>query len=136
MKGRIDDKIEEVKGYVSDLGSYVPSSFEEYIKDHKTKDACERCFEKIIEALVDLAFLVINENGFEKAQDDIGALKVLSRENVISEELAERLSDAKRMRNIIAHEYGTIDNSLVFEAITEDLGRDAREFLEGLGGVK
>jgi len=129
---RINDKIEEVAGYLSDLESYVPSSLEEYIDDHKTKDACERGFEKIIEALANLSFLIINERDYEKAQDDIRAFFVLSSAGIISNSLAEKLSDAKRMRNIIAHEYGSIDDELVFETISEEIIKDANDFLEAI----
>ena len=34
------------------------------------------------------------------------------------------------MRNIIAHEYGKIDDKIVFEAITEELERDVKEFIK------
>lgn len=34
------------------------------------------------------------------------------------------------MRNIIAHEYGKIDDAIVFHAVTEELITDVRNFLE------
>ena len=39
------------------------------------------------------------------------------------------------MRNIIAHEYGKIDDNLVFEAITQELILDIEEFLESVNKV-
>src|SRR3989344_870293 len=101
MNERIGDKIKEIEEYLENLELYVPSSFEEYIDDKKTKDACEHCFEKIIEASADLAFLLIKEKELKEARDDIQAFFVLANNGFISKELAEKLSDAKRMRNII-----------------------------------
>jgi len=36
------------------------------------------------------------------------------------------------MRNIIAHEYGEIDDEIVFNAITEELIKDVGEFIKGI----
>ena len=48
---------------------------------------------------------------------------------IIPESLCKKLKEAKGMRNIIAHEYGKIDDELVFEAITEQLEKDINEFI-------
>ena len=58
---RIKDKIKEIEEYLEELKSILPIDFKEYSKDYKTKAACERYFEKIIEAVVDLSFLIIKE---------------------------------------------------------------------------
>lgn len=129
---RIRDKISEIEGYLDELPNIVPKSFEEYKSDLKTKAACERYFEVIIEAIIDLAFLVIREKGLKIPEDDKGAFDTLSKGNIISEELAEKLKEAKGMRNILAHEYGKIDDEVVFESITEELENDSKEFIENI----
>ena len=40
------------------------------------------------------------------------------------------LTEAKGMRNILAHEYGTVNDELVFHSITEEIEIDAREFIK------
>jgi len=49
---------------------------------------------------------------------------------IISAELAQKLKDAKGMRNIISHQYGTINDEIIFEAITDQIGKDVEEFIE------
>ena len=132
MNERIGDKIKEIEEYLENLELYVPSSFEEYIDDKKTKDACEHCFEKIIEASADLAFLLIKEKELKEARDDIQAFFVLANNGFISKELAEKLSDAKRMRNIIAHEYFGVNPKIVWATATQDIPR----LKELLGKIK
>lgn len=127
---RIDDKIHEIEESLSELDSFVPHSFEDYEKDHKTKAACERYFEKIIESAVDLAFIIIKENRFKTPEEDKGAFDVLAEEEIISIELSEKLKNAKGMRNIITHQYGVVDDELVFHSITYELKRDVKEFVE------
>jgi len=124
-----EDKIKEIDEYLTNLESYIPSNFGEYIGNSKTKDACERCFEKIIEAVVDLAFIIINEKKLRIPKEDTGAFDVLFDKGIISSRLCKNLKSAKGMRNIIAHEYGKIDDALVFEAVTEQLIPDVKEFI-------
>ena len=126
---RITDKINELKEFLEELNEFMPSSIEEY-SEPKTKAACERYFEKIIEAAVDLCFLVIKENRFKTPEDDKNAFDILFQEKIISENLAEKLKQAKGMRNILAHEYGSIDDELVFEALTKQIREDVKELIE------
>jgi len=129
---RVNDKIKEIEDYLSELTEIMPRSFKDYKTDLKTKAACERYFEKIIEAVVDLCFLMIKDKGYSTPEEDKEAFDILAAENIISQELAEKLKDAKGMRNIIAHEYGTIDDELVFHSITEELEKDSEEFIKNI----
>lgn len=126
---RIKDKIKEIKGYLSELSEIMPGNFEEY-KEIKNKAACERYFEKIIEAVIDLSFLMIKDKNLRIPEEDKEAFDILAKEKIISFELAERFKDAKGMRNIIAHEYGSVDEEIVFHSVTEELEKDVKEFIE------
>lgn len=127
---RLQDKIEEIEKYLSELEEIMPNNFQEYRSDLKTKAACERYFEKIIEAVVDLAFLTIKDKGYKVPEEDKEAFDILEKEELIPRELAGKIKDAKGMRNILAHEYGKIDDELVFHSITEELVVDVRELLK------
>jgi uncharacterized protein YutE (UPF0331/DUF86 family) len=129
---RIADKIDEIEKYLTELKSFVPTNYKLYTSDPKTKAACERYFEKIIEAVVDLVFLIIKENSFKIPEDDKESFDILVKEQIIPQNLADRLKDAKGMRNIIAHQYGNVDDELVFESITDELITDVGEFITHL----
>ena len=129
---RIKDKIKEIESYLAELSDIVPESFHDYVKDKKAKAACERYFEKIIESVVDLAFLLIKERGLKTPEEDKEAFDILAGSKIIPGTLATKLKDAKGMRNIIAHEYGRVDDKIVFEAITEELEKDVREFIKNI----
>lgn len=127
---RINDKIDEIESFLQELSEIIPSHFEQYQSEFQTRAACERYFEKIIEAVVDLAFFVIKERKFKIPEEDKQAFDILAQEKTISNNLAERLSDAKGMRNILAHEYGKVNDEIVFEAIKNELIDDAQEFIK------
>ena len=132
IKEIINDKIEQIQQFLSELPDIVPNSLEEYISNISVKAACERYAEKIIQALIDLAFLVIREKKLKSPEDELQAFKILEINNIISNSLSERLQDAKRMRNIIVHEYGEIDDNIIYTSITEELERDAKEFIKSI----
>ena len=129
MLPRLKSKIQELEHYLCELKSIIPPSYELYVSDLKTKAACERYFEKIIEATVDVAFLILKEKQIPSPEEDKAAFETLSKENIISLELADRLKEAKGMRNILAHEYGIVDDVLVFSSVTSELLLDVTLFI-------
>jgi uncharacterized protein YutE (UPF0331/DUF86 family) len=126
---RINDKIKELEEYLQELLEIIPENFEEYKDSFEKRAACERYFEKIIEAIVDLGFIFIKENNLNPPEDEEGIFKVLFNEEVISERLSEKLKDAKGMRNFIIHQYEKIDDEIVFNVIKEELIKDIEEFI-------
>src|SRR3989338_1862861 len=103
-----EDKIEQIESFIQELEEIIPGSYEEYMSNYISRAACERYFEKIIEAVVDLAFIVIREKELNVPKDENSSFFVLSDKKIISEDLAKELKEAKGMRNIIAHEYGKL----------------------------
>ena len=127
---RANDKIDEIVRYLGELGDIAPDTFNKYKNNLEKKAACERYFEKIVESVTDLAFSVITTKKFEIPEDDIGAFDILLKNKVIKEELASKLKNAKGMRNIISHQYGKVDDEIVFEAITKELDGDVKKFVK------
>ena len=129
---KISDKIDEIKEYLNELAEIAPSKIEEYKSNIEKKEACERYFEKIVEAITDLAFLIIKNKKLKIPEDDIDAFNILLENRIIDSNLENKLRDAKGMRNIISHQYGKIDDEIVFAAITQELDDDAREFIKSI----
>jgi len=132
---KIKDKINEINVYLDELSNIVPSEFDEYKSNNLVKAACERYFEKIVEAVTDIAFMVIVKRKLRVPEDDIDAFKILLEHKIINEELYKKLKEAKGMRNILAHQYGKIDDKIVFEAIKEKLDNDIRNFIKHIKKV-
>jgi len=127
---RIKDKIEEIEKYLQELSEIIPLNFKEYNSEFKIRAACERYFERIIESVTDLAFFIIKEYNLRTPEEDKQSFDVLCEEKIISEKLKEKLKDAKGMRNILAHEYGKVDDEMVFDSIKDELLTDVEEFLK------
>lgn len=129
---RITDKIAEIEEYASALEEFMPNDFNKYLNDIKTKAACERYFEKITEAIVDLAFLILKDLGLKIPDDDKTAFDLLAKEKLLQQNIAEKLKNAKGMRNILAHQYGDVDDEIVFNSITKEIIKDTKMFLNSI----
>ncbi|MCK5282185.1 MAG: DUF86 domain-containing protein [Nanoarchaeota archaeon] len=127
---RIEDKILGIEQYIIELGGILPDSLKKYESNIEKKAACERYFEKIIESAVDLAFLLIKSRNLTLPEDDIDAFSVLQKSKIITEKTANKLKDAKRIRNIIIHQYSRIDDAIVFKSIKEELKKDIKDYIK------
>ncbi len=129
MNERILDKIAAIEHALERISEILPTTFGEYKRNETTRAACERYFEMVVEGVVDLAFLIVKEKKLEMPEGDIEVIQCLARAGIIDAPLSERLQDAKRMRNIIIHLYGEIDDEKVYCALSEELEKDVRSFL-------
>ena len=127
---KINKKINEIQKYLDELMEMVPNTLKEYESNKIVRAACERYFEKVVESVTDLAFIVITLKKFRVPDDDIDSFRILEENGIINDELYNRLKDAKGMRNFIAHQYGQINDKLVYEAIIEELEKDVKKFIE------
>ncbi len=129
MSERIDDKIEEIKILLEQLLTLIPAEFEEYSHDYKTKAACERYIERITEAIVDLVFLVFRAKKLKIPEDEKSVFQMAVTQGIITADLSAQLKNLKGMRNILAHEYGIVDDEVIYKALKEELERDVELFL-------
>ncbi len=125
---RIKDKISTIETYLGEFENIIPSEIKDYKTDLVIKAAVERYIEKIVEALTDLSFLIIKEKKLKLPEDDIHAFKILFENKLIKEKLFINLKHAKGMRNIIAHQYGDLDDNVIFDSLHE-LIKDSKQFI-------
>lgn len=133
---KLDDKTKEIESYLSDLMEITPDKIKDYKDNKEKKAACERYVEKIVEAMTDMAFLIIKNKKLEIPEDDISAFNILLDNKIVKEELAKKLKEAKGMKNIISHQYGKIDDRIVFNSIKNELEKDVNEFIKEVRKLK
>ena len=132
MNARINDKITDIERLLIELEQVIPESIEQYLADFKSKAASERYAEKIIEAIIDIARLTVKEKHLGIPENDKQVFSMLANARVITGSLALRLQDAKGMRNILAHDYGEVDDEIVFTALSQQLEDDTEQFLAAI----
>lgn len=80
---------------------------------------------------VDVAQHVCASEGWGPPDDNGHALRLLGEKGVLYAALAARLSRAVGSRNVLVHEYATVDDTIVM-ARPADLS-DVRSFVTGIG---
>lgn len=96
-------------------------SRETFLSNTTEQRAVERMFENAIQACADLAQHVATESFDYDGGGSKGAIEVLQQQGVIEAETAQTLVAAVGFRNVLAHEYGTIDYREVFEMLQAEL---------------
>jgi uncharacterized protein YutE (UPF0331/DUF86 family) len=113
---RILSRVADLDGYLGEVESIRPLDFKEFSKTER-KRACERLLQISIECVIDLCQLFVAglKLGLPAEEDDL--FEKLARAGVISEELRVTLRRMKGFRNILVHEYGDVDDELVFDFV-------------------
>jgi len=133
-KERVLAKIDELEGYLREIEQIKPASLEEYKKVEK-KRSSERLLQLSIECIIDICALTVTglRLGLPSEEDDL--FERLEQAGIISPIMKEILRKMKAFRNILVHEYGRIDDQLVYEILQsklDDFATFKREILEGI----
>ncbi len=133
-KDRLLAKIDELEGYLGELDQVKPTSLEEYKRVEK-KRSCERLLQLSIECMIDICALMVTglRLGLPSEEDDL--FERLEQAGIISPIMKETLRKMKAFRNILVHEYGRIDDQLVYEVLQSrlnDFVTFKREILEAI----
>jgi len=119
-KERILVKIDRLDAYLNELSDIMPENFESYQKIEK-KRACERLLQVSIESVLDICAQIVIELrlGLPSEEDDI--FEKLEQAKIVSSATKETLKRMKGFRNIIVHEYGRIDDRLVYDVLKNNI---------------
>jgi len=133
-KDRILAKLDQLEGYLQELRQILPESFAGYQKVEK-KRACERLLQIAIEAVIDICHMLVRELrlGLPSEEDDV--FEKLSQAAVISSQMVATLKRMKGLRNILVHEYGRVDDRIVYDQAhkgIQDFMRFKEEILAAL----
>ena len=138
---RVLAKLDELHGYVRELRALRLEAYEDFTRP-ETRRATERLLQIAIEAVVDICHRLVSglRLGLPSEEDDL--FTKLQEARIFPPDLITTLRRMKGFRNILVHEYGRVDDRIVYDMATTrlaDLGvfqdavRDALRRLEGAG---
>jgi len=128
---QMEEKIAQCSDALADLKRYREEGTIHYLRSHPNTyyAVCYR-FIGAIESLFDIAQYVLSGRGARaRGQGDIPDL--LEREQIISNDLAERFKQMYGFRNRLVHAYGTLDDAKVAEYLAKHLN-DIEDVLAAL----
>jgi uncharacterized protein YutE (UPF0331/DUF86 family) len=94
--------------------------------------AIKYAFVTAIEACLDVAQHLCASEGWGPPSTNADALVVLGRHGVLTPDLSRRLAAAVGFRNVLVHEYVTVDDTIVVRRL-DQLG-DLEDFVSGIAG--
>ena len=106
-------------------------SKEEFQQQPFYSAAAERKLHIAIEALLDLGNRIISEAGFRQPGTYSDVITVLEENHVLPPELAKRVADLPKFRNILVHDYAEIDQDIIYKIISTQL-HDLEDFRDAL----
>lgn len=117
---RLLTKIDVLDTYLKELREILPVNFEEYKRIEKRR-ACERLLQVTIECAIDICGLIVIglRLGLPAEEDDL--FDKLEQAGIITSSRKESLKKMKGFRNILVHEYGHVDDMIVYEILQNNL---------------
>ncbi len=123
---RILGKVAQLDTYLSELAQIVPSNFRDYQKTEK-KRSCERLLQLCIECVTDICELFVSGLRLGLPSEENDLFDKMQKKGILSEEMVSTLKEMRGFRNILVHEYATVDDELVFGMLKTRL-EDFRNF--------
>lgn len=118
----VDRLLGLLREYLNDLKTLHGQTFHEYSADVRTRRFAERTLQLAIEACLDIGNHIVSDEGFREPRDNRDVFRVLNESGIVDDALLPELMDMASFRNLIVHNYGTIDNTIVFGVIHQRLG--------------
>ena len=117
---RLLAKIDVLDRYLKELREILPASIEEYKKIEKRR-ACERLLQVSVECVIDICGLIVIglRLGLPAEEDDL--FEKCQQAGIITSSRKESLKQMKGFRNILVHEYGHVDDMIVYEILQNNL---------------
>lgn len=126
-------RIERAQEYILILkGIRENLSLEDFKKDLIIQGSVERYLHLTIEALLDIGNHIIADEGLGKVEAYSDIAKILSLNKYINKEQEEIFVKIIGFRNILVHDYLSIDKDIVYEILENGLG-DLEDILKEFG---
>lgn len=138
---RVVRKVEYIEEALEVLTEKQALGPDEYADSRDVKDVVERRLVTVTQACIDIARVILSALDVRQAESNAGAVQQLEQHDVLTEATAEKLAEAARFRNVLAHEYGpVIDDVQVYESLQDltryrDFLHEVREFLQERGAL-
>ncbi len=121
-RGRVEHLVNYVQEMLNRLQNQQGKGFEEFAEDFQAVDASLYELQTMLEAISDIAMHVVTGANLGSPNSRPEAIEMLAKNGIIPQELAEKISQSVRMRNVIVHHYPGVNLRIVYDVIQNDLG--------------
>ena len=115
-KERILIKIDELHGYLKEIKQIMPDNFDDYLRIEK-KRSCERLLQLSVECLIDICKIIVAGLRLGLPSEENDLFNKLFKNGIIDKKKYDMLIEMRGFRNVLVHEYASVDNELVFKIL-------------------
>ena len=120
-KSLVMRKIAELERYHGQVGEFADIGLEEYQKEWKVQRIVERTLQMMIETSADIANHIVSDGKMRTPSSYVDTFLVLRENGVISLELFSVLEKMAKFRNVVVHQYETVDAAIVILVLRKHL---------------
>ena len=124
-------KLGQIDTYLKQIGEFCRISPVQYKNNWKTQRIVERTLHLLIEVCIDIANHIISDQGMRMPTGYADTFKVLTESKVIGKNLCRTLENLAKFRNIVVHQYETIDPVIVVSILNRNL-RDFEKYKKAI----
>ena len=122
------ERLQALDGYIRLLQPYRERDIRRLTEDQIQYHGVLRCLQLAAQAVMDVSTHLQVELEWERVADYKEAILSLGKHGVLPTEFAERISGLAGFRNILVHEYLTVDPLKVHQALQDGL-KDLKAFI-------
>ncbi len=115
------ERLKKLAEYLEFLDKKRSLTYEQYISDQGTQLAVERALQLAIQVVVDVATHILSTTGNQTPEDYRDSILKLAQAGVIPSDYANRVEGMAGFRNILVHQYISIDPHRVYKNMQEEL---------------
>lgn len=121
------ERLKLLEGYISDLEAVQAISFAEFEENKVMRRFVERTLHLAIEACLDIGSHIISASGYREPLFGREVMDILMENGWLTSEDNRHLAGMVGFRNILVHDYATIDLDIVFQTLQNRV-QDLRRF--------
>ncbi len=124
-------KINSINHNLKRIEKYKNITLEEFLKNEDIKDIVTHNLFVMIQHIIDIGTHIIADENMDEPVFVSDIAHILSKEEVLPENLVKPMQSMIGLRNIIAHVYGDIDFKIIYKIIMTNVN-DVYLFLESI----
>ena len=121
-KNILERRLRALEEYLRDLEETSNKiNWNSFVEDKIIRRYVERTLQMAVEACLDIANHIISYEGYREPVDNKDTFSVLAENNIIYENLSENLKRMAKFRNIVVHDYLSVDPEIVYSILNKHL---------------
>ena len=115
----VTERLAAMRGYLEELGDVAVSTREQYLENRPLRRAGERLLQLVVESATDATRMYMLGHGLNPGPSHAACIQNMGHRNLIRHDLAARLIQYVSVRNVVVHDYLTLDDEAVFRQIED-----------------